>query len=136
MKRTVELPEWMDTLSQLYNICLVNFAKPVTLFEGPMDAFIFGKNSVANTGANKKFPMDINIRNFYDADSTGQKRSFEAINRGEPVFLWGKLKEEYKLPMREKWDLNDVEIWRHQNLIPKINYQNYFSKDPLDAIDI
>ena len=126
---------YLDTLSMIFNICLIDFSKSITLFEGAMDAFLF-KNSIANTGANKELPVDIPIRFWYDNDETGRKKSIEHIEQGHEVFLWDKFIRDVGLPFRKKYDWNDVVIWvkRNNKQLPLID--NYFSGDHLDAIDI
>jgi len=135
IKKEKLVPDWLDSISQIYNICLVNFSKPITLFEGPFDAFLF-KNSIANTGANKELPIEIPIRYFYDDDETGRQRALEKINEENSVFLWSKLKQEYELPIRKKWDLNDFIIWCKENNKSIPNFNNYFSTNSYDALDI
>lgn len=130
-----KIPDEIDIISQIFNICLINYTKPITLFEGPFDAFLF-KNSVANTGANKYFPFDVRVRYWYDDDDTGKKKSIEKINEGEEVFLWAKFKEDYELPYRKKWDLNDVLIYFKEHNIRTPIFNEYFSDDNLDIIDI
>ena len=127
--------DYLDTLSMLFNICLINFNKPITLFEGPMDAFLF-KNSIANTGANKELPIDIPIRYWYDNDATGRKKSFQHIEQGQEVFLWDRFIKDIGMPYRNKYDWNDAVIWMKQNNIQSPLIDTYFSGDPLDAIDI
>jgi predicted RNA-binding Zn-ribbon protein involved in translation (DUF1610 family) len=127
--------EFLDTLSMIFNICLLNFNQPITLFEGPMDAFLF-KNSIANTGANKELPIEIPVRYWYDSDETGRNKSIQHINRDDEVFLWGKLENDLNLPYRKKWDLNDIMIWAQKNNLKLPLMDNYFSRDPLDIIDI
>ena len=129
------IPDEIDQISQIFNICLVNYSRPVTLLEGPLDAFLF-RNSIANTGANKNFPLDINVRYWYDDDDTGRKHSIEKISEGEEVFLWTKFRSEYELPQRNKWDLTDAMIWLRDNDIKTPNFNEYFSDDELDIIDI
>jgi predicted RNA-binding Zn-ribbon protein involved in translation (DUF1610 family) len=129
------IPDEIDNISQLFNICLTNYSKPITLFEGPFDAFLF-KNSIANTGANKAFPLDIPIRYWYDDDETGRHKSIQKINDGDEVFLWTKLKNDFELPVRKKWDLNDVLIYFRDKNIKTPNFNDYFSDDELDIIDI
>ena len=139
MKKPLEVNEeqmnYLDTLSMIFNICLINFSKPITLFEGPMDAFLF-KNSIANTGANKELPIDIPIRYFYDADETGRKKSLEHIEKDHEVFLWDKFLRQINMPYRKKYDWNDVLIWAKEKQIQLPLIDNYFSGNPLDAIDI
>ena len=127
--------DYLDTLSMIFNICLLNFNKKITLFEGPMDSFLY-KNSIANTGANKSLPIDIPVQYFFDDDQTGRKRSLEHIDKNESVFLWDKFKRENGLPFRNKFDLNDVLIWSKENNINLPSLDLYFSNDPLDSIDI
>ena len=135
MEKPGPIPDEIETISQLFNICLLNYAKPITLFEGAFDAFLF-RNSCANAGANKSFPMDIPIRYFYDDDTTGIRKSIEKINDGCEVFLWTKLKNDLELPVRKKWDLNDVLIYLQEKGIKPPNFNDYFSDDELDIIDI
>ena len=126
----------LNTLSMMFNICLVDFTKPITLFEGPLDSFLF-KNSIANTGANKTLPVDIPVRYLYDYDETGRRKSLEHINNGEPVFLWAKFLRDFCMPYRKKYDWNDVVMFAHKhNKSLPYSISNYFSSDPLDSIDI
>jgi hypothetical protein len=133
--KTEEIPEEVDVLSLLYRITEVNFDRVVTLFEGAFDAFLL-PNSVANTGANKGLPIEIQLRYWFDDDKTGRLKAFEKIENDEEVFLWMKFKADYNLPFRKKWDLSDVLIWGKENNIKFNSFDLYFSKDPLDAIDI
>jgi len=129
------LPEHLDPLSQIFNITLLNYAKVITLFEGPLDAFLF-RNSIANAGVHKHFPIDLPIRYWFDDDKDGRDASIKKINEGEDVFLWTKFKQDYGLPYRKKWDLNDVMIWLRDHNIRTPNFNEYFSNDQLDIIDI
>ena len=139
MKKPLNLTEeqinYLDTLSFIFNVCLIDFSKKITLFEGPMDAFLY-KNSIANTGANKELPIEIPIRFFYDSDETGKKRALEHLERQDEVFLWEKFLKEIEAPFRKKWDWNDILIWAKEEGIKLPLIDNYFSSDPLDIIDI
>jgi hypothetical protein len=133
--KTEKIPDDIDSLSQLFGILFLDFRKSITLFEGPFDSFLF-KNSVANGGANKGFPIELPLKYFYDDDKTGRKKALEKINDGNQVFLWSKFKNEYGLPQKPKWDLTDVLIYFKSNNINTPYWDNYFSKDSMDAIDI
>jgi len=139
MEKSLDLNEeqlnYLDTLSMIFNICLINFSKPITLFEGPMDAFLF-KNAIANTGANKELPIDLNIRFFYDCDDTGKRRSLEHIEQKQEVFLWDKFLRNLDIPYRKKYDWNDILIWAKKENVSLPLIDTFFSADPLDAIDI
>jgi hypothetical protein len=134
-KDSKEIPEEINVLSQLFNICLIDYSKSVTLFEGPFDSFLF-KNSIANAGAHKHFPLDISLRYWYDDDKDGKELSIEKLNEGAEVFLWGKLKYDLNLPPRSKWDLNDVLIYLKTLYTNAPNFNDYFSNYELDIIDI
>jgi hypothetical protein len=134
MKIEKEIPDSINTFSQLFGLFQLNFNLPITVFEGPMDSYLF-PNSIAMLGINKKFPIDMSLRYFYDDDKIGRKKSIELLNKREFIFLWGKFKSDVGLPYRLKWDLNDVKIWAYNNVILP-NFNDYFSQEPLDVIDI
>lgn len=126
---------YLDALSMIFNICLIDFSKNITLFEGPMDSFLY-KNSIANTGANKEMPIELPVQYLYDYDKTGREKSLIHLNKNQKVFLWEKFINDFNLPYRNKWDWNDVIIWFKKNKLKLPFMDNYFSDDPLDAIDI
>jgi len=130
-----EVHDEVDMISQMFGILQLNFNLPITIFEGPFDSFLF-KNSIANAGANRNFPIDIPVRYWFDDDKTGRDKSLIIIERGDSVFLWDKLKRDMQLPYRKKWDLNDLMIWARGEGKQLPSFESYFSKDPLDAIDI
>jgi len=129
------VPDDINTLSQIFGITNLDFRKPVTVFEGAMDSFFF-KNSVAMSGANKAFPLDMRVRYWFDYDKTGLANTVEYINNGDTVFLWGKLANDISLPYRKKWDLNDLILYLKLNKMTTPFFDNYFSSSPLDIIDI
>lgn len=136
MKRNPkEVPDEINMLSQLFGICLLDYSKPITLFEGPLDSFLF-KNSIANAGAHKSFSFDLPVRYWYDDDPDGKKLSIEKLNNSEEIFLWGRFKHDFNLPYRNKWDLNDVMIYLRDHNVNTPNFNKYFSKESLDIIDI
>ena len=134
-KNSKDIPDELNMISQIFNICLLNYSKPIILVEGPLDSFLIN-NSIANTGANKYFPLDIPLKYLYDKDDTGVKKSIEHINNGDEVFLWEKYLRNLNAPYRKKWDINDIFIWCNKNNLKLPNILNYFSKDSLDIIDI
>jgi len=129
------IPDEIDTISQLFNICLLNYTKPITLFEGAFDAFLF-HNSCANAGANKAFPFDAELNFFYDYDKTGIKKAIEKVKQGHNIFLWGKFLKDINAPYRKKWDLNDAKIWAKENNVNLPKLELYFSNDSLDLLDL
>ena len=135
LNRQETIPENIESLSQLFGICEINFSHQITLFEGPMDAYLF-PNGIANGGANKSFPIDLPRRYFYDDDKTGIKNALKRIDEGYSIFLWGKFKNDFGLPPRKKWDFNDIMIWLKENNMNVPVWDPYFSNDPMDVIDL
>ena len=137
--KTEQVPDEIETLSQLFNICRINFNRPVTIFEGPLDSFLF-PNSIANGGANKSFPIEMPRRYFYDDDATGRSNALKRINEGYQIFLWDRLKRDYGLPPKpafgRKWDLNDFMIWLKMNKAVVPMWDKYFTDDPMDLIEL
>lgn len=129
------IPNEVSLISLIFNICLVDFQRSVILQEGPFDSFLIN-NSIANTGANKSFNLDIPVKYLYDKDKTGIEKSMEHINAGDEVFLWERFLNDINAPSREKWDINDVYIWAKNNNVKLPNILDYFSNNPLDSIDI
>ena len=130
-----EVPDEIDSMSQIFGLFHLNFNQPITLFEGPFDSFLF-KNSIANAGANKKLPFDIGVRYWFDQDETGLKKSIQYIENEEYVFLWDKMAHDVNIPYRKKWDLNDLMIYFKENNMKVPRFDVYFSNDPLDLIDL
>ena len=60
----------------------------------------------------------------------------QKLNEGETVFLWTKLINDLSLPYRKKWDLNDCLLWLKAEYKDVPNFEEYFSNDPLDIIDV
>ncbi len=135
MANLEEIPPEIEMLSQLYRITEVNFNRPITLFEGPLDAFLL-PNSVANAGLHKGFPIDMPLRYWYDDDQSGRVEALKKLDDGHKVFLWSKFRTAYSLPYRKKWDLNDVLIWFRDQKLKAPIFDPFFSNDSLDGIDI
>lgn len=134
--KDIKIPDEINTLSTLFNICFIDISKPITLFEGPLDTFLF-HNAIGNAGAQKHFPLDLPVRYFFDSDKTGNEKAFEYIDQGKQVFLWTKFKLDNNIELgRKKLDLNDLLIWAKKNNVKLTRFDNYFSDDPLDSIDI
>ena len=135
LRQTKEIPEEIDFLSMIFNILKVNYNTPVTIVEGPMDAFLL-KNCIATCGAGKHIRFDFRYRYLFDDDKTGRKHSIEMLNDGFQVFMWDKFKRDLNLPNRLKWDINDVVKYCADNKIKIPSIDNYFSEDILDTLSI
>lgn len=135
LKEDKEVPTEIDFLSMLFNIFSIDYSKPVTIVEGPMDSFLL-KNCIATCGAGKNVSLMLEMRYLFDDDVTGRKHALEKLDEGYSVFMWDKLKQDLELPHRDKWDINDLMIYCSENKIRIPNLDKYFSNDNLDSLDI
>lgn len=128
--------EKIDHFSTIFGISTVDFNSTITIFEGPLDSWLF-PNSIALCSINNIFPFDIdNKRWFLDGDKIGKEKMKKLILNNESVFLWKKFLNENYIPEKKKWDLNDIinYLIKENKKIKDINL--YFSNSPLDIIYI
>ena len=110
--------------------------KPVTVFEGPLDSFLF-PNSVALCSAKNSLPFEIDgSRFFYDNDTTGKEHAVREISVGKSVFLWKKYLAENELSSfsHKIKDLNDLLLFMKANKKKYKPFAEYFSTDRYDMI--
>jgi hypothetical protein len=132
----VESLEKMDFLSNVFGILQVDLNKPITIFEGPLDSFLF-PNAVAICSAKNSMPFDIEgSRYFYDNDETGRTYSLKKIQEGKGVFMWRKFMEENELLTIDTKikDLNDLLIFLRKTRKPCKRFADYFTDNRYDAI--
>lgn len=136
LKDNVVVPPEIDTLSTIFNIFTVDAYRPILVTEGPFDAFLL-PNCIATSGASKSINLNLNLYFVYDSDKTGTEYALKRLNNGNYVFMWDKLKQDYKLPERPKWDINDFFIYIRNNNLPQVRYwSKYFTNDILDTLFI
>jgi hypothetical protein len=136
-----------DKLSQLYNILNIDWAKPITVFEGYLDT-VFFPNSIGCVGTNTDvsilFKLGANLRFFYDHDATGVKKTKQHLRQNHTVFLWEKLFEwwagrcknphsTYRKLKSNLVDLNDVAKVM-ENPYERLKLEEHFSKDTMDIL--
>jgi len=123
----------VNRLSFLFGLSTVNFNKQITVFEGPLDSFLF-ENGMSVCGIDNDFPLDIPIRWMYDYDNAGIKKSIEKLNNGGSVFLWRKYLKDLKFKLNvNKLDFTDLMKYIKQKEINKIPFDSYFTSDKYDA---
>jgi hypothetical protein len=130
--------EKIDHLSNIFGIFTVDINKPITIFEGPLDSFLF-PNSVGICSAKNSIPFDIEgARYFYDNDKTGKDYAMRKISNGKSVFLWRKYIEDNKLSSfsYKIKDLNDLLMFIRDNKRKYTKFVDYFSKDRYDMMFI
>lgn len=100
-----------NKISMLFGILRINMHRMITIFEGPMDHFLY-PNSVATCGTGHEFPLSLdNKRYLQDNDKAGLKLAVELIEQGEQVFMWKKLFEDKpELYGNKRKDYNDIYI--------------------------
>lgn len=135
LKQTADIPDELDTISMIFNLLYVDYSRPVTVTEGPMDSFLI-PNAIALCGAGKHIVFPFQCRYLFDSDKEGRKHAIEYLESGNEVFLWEKYKRENNIPDRKKWDINDVFIWAEKNNVKLLRLDDYFSNDMLDVIDV
>lgn len=85
-----------NKLSYLFNILRVDFDRPITVFEGYLDA-LFYPNSIGAVGTETDFGFltaeGVDVRFFFDNDGAGHWKSRKYMRKGFPVFLWHRLFE-------------------------------------------
>lgn len=123
----------------LYNIDFIDKAKPVIVFEGPIDS-MFVENAIATTGAEiSENNMDIlnsiaNVYYIFDNDKAGSAATKKFINNKKYCFLWFKFLANFKLSTKIK-DFNDLYV--EMNRTSKFTFEElkpYFSNNELDTI--
>jgi hypothetical protein len=124
----------MNTISLYFGIMSVDFTKPVTVFEGPMDAFLLS-NSIALCGIDKPTEMFDEIptvRYLFDNDAIGRKSMEAKLKRRKQVFMWNKLVRDFKVREKVK-DFNELVkyCWHNKNESIK-NINDYFTNEPID----
>lgn len=133
-----EALEKIDFLSNIFGIFQVDLNRTMTVFEGPLDSFLF-PNSVALCSAKNSLPFEIEgARYFYDNDVTGREWSMKRIVEGKSVFLWKKYIKDNELTLFESKikDLNDLLLFIKKSGKPCKKFIDYFSQDKYDMIYI
>jgi hypothetical protein len=131
-----DLRAGVNALSKTFRISEVNFGLPVTVFEGPLDSFLY-RNSIALCSVKSSLPFEIDSFQFmFDMDTSGTEKTIQMLNRGYPVFLWEKFLADAKIDRKQfrKLDLNDLLKYAKAHGINLPAFDDYFSKDKLDAL--
>jgi hypothetical protein len=124
----------LDDISSAFGILEMDLTKPVTVFEGPLDSFLY-KNSIATCSSNIDSPIQLStLRYMYDYDKAGREAALEKLNEGKTVFLWKKLFHDSGIdePVK-KMDLTDLVVLAKRKNIQFPRLSNYFSNDKYDA---
>jgi len=122
----------IDPISHVFGIGFLDFDQMITIFEGPMDSWLWA-NSTGLCSLENKFPFDLeNKRYWYDWDKSGISKSMDLLSKGETVFNWGKFLEENGITKNRKWDLNDIVIHLRTTGKKIKRFDNYFTNDVLD----
>ena len=124
----------IDPISTIFGILSVDYSQPITVFEGPLDSFLY-RNSVATCSSGHDVPVDLGtLRFMYDYDKAGREAALEKANQGRPVFLWKKLLDDLGIELYgKKTDLTDFLTLCSRKGIKVPRLSNYFSTDRYDT---
>jgi len=125
----------LTKVSTLFGIMQLNFQRPITIFEGPLDAK-FMANSLALATAGRStddFDEIPTVRYMFDNDKTGKKKMAEKLKKGRPVFMWSKFLKENGLDTYNIKDLNDLILKCFElNIDAHKKIDQYFTSSQLD----
>lgn len=124
-----------NRLSTIFGILRANIYADITIFEGPMDHFLY-PNSVATCGIDGDWPLDLgNTRWFQDNDQAGVKKAIQMLEQGRRVFMWRRMLDENPhLYGSKRKDYNDIFINGQLAGRPPGTLDQYFTDHKLDAI--
>lgn len=126
----------LDILAYTFGIFQINLNKVITIFEGPLDSFLF-PNSIGTVSAVNEMPFEMeSIRYFYDNDDTGRTCALKRLNENKSVFLWRKYIKDNEpfLNSSKIKDLNDLLLFARTKRIKLKPFSPYFSDSKYDAI--
>ena len=136
LKDETPIPDYIESLSMMFNIFNIDVHKPIMVTEGPFDAFLL-PNCIATAGANKNLGIELPFWYVYDSDKTGTEHALKMLNQGYNVFMWNELKKDLNLPYRAKWDITDVCVFlRDSGYKKKVNWLKYFTSDKLSGLSL
>lgn len=130
-----EMINKMRSLSIYFNLMTTNYRRPVTVFEGPIDA-MFIPNSVALSGIDRNNSFFDNlqgVRFMFDNDDKGRSVAMEKLKNHKSVFLWQKFLSDHELPLEIK-DMNELICYGFEHKIKLNKFDDYFSSDEMDMI--
>ena len=128
----------LNKLSTLFNIMRIDMTRPVTIFEGPLDAMFMANSIALATAGRSTTELDEipTTRYMFDNDETGKKKMLEKLKRGKGVFMWSKFLGDYKLNTYNIKDLNDLVLkcFELKQVEPLKKLDDYFTTSKLDAL--
>lgn len=128
----------LTKLSTLFNIMRVDMTRPVTIFEGPLDAMFMHNSLALATAGRSTTELDEipTTRYMFDNDETGKKKMLEKLKNNKPVFMWSKYLADFKLNIYDIKDLNDLVLkcFELKNGAPLKKIEDYFTTSKLDAL--
>lgn len=135
----------MDKISLYFNFFEVDYTYPVTLFEGPLDSFMY-RNSIGLTSVSTDsnfFDEIPTIRYMFDNDESGRLKMIHKLKEGYTVFLWKKFIKQtgierdirdFKFVCKDISDIYKISVDMNKPYYREI--EKYFSSNSLDSISI
>jgi len=128
-----------DKIDSIYNKYAVNVSKPIIVQEGPINA-MFVENSIATCGLSFADDFVTELEKLgtlwflFDYDEAGYTKSKQMLEKGKYVFLWKKFASAFSLPTREKWDFNDVCLYKEKVKFNIGELKPFFTNSNFDSI--
>lgn len=137
MESNIPNVDVLDRLSYTFNVFNVDFTRPITVFEGPLDSFLF-PNSIALSSLHTSVPFESeSIRYILDYDRPGQEKTLELLKEGNTVFLWKNFLKENDINIsRSKIDWTDVMVYCYLNGKRINNASKFFTNNKYDVVHI
>lgn len=129
--------DMLDKLSYTFNLFNVDFSRPVTVFEGPLDSFLL-PNSIALASLHTRVPFETeSFRYLFDYDKPGQQKALEFLKEGQTVFLWKNFLKDHDIRInRQKIDWTDVIVYCYINQKKISGLSKYFTNNKYDVVYI
>jgi len=130
----------VNKLSTLFGLMYADMGRPVTVFEGPLDAKFMSNSIALATAGRSTTELDEipTIRYMFDNDETGKKKMLEKLKKGKQVFMWSKFLDDTKMNIYSDSikDLNDLvkKCFEIKNTSPLSKINQYFTDSRLDAL--
>jgi len=138
-------PKYLNSLFSkedvIYNWDFIDKDKEIIVLEGVIDS-LFVENSIAvlSTVWDWKIDKKLNALNCYylldyDQSKETKRRYLKLLKEKRKIFNWVKLIKDINLPPKDKWDINELIMYK--NINKKLSYSNlkkYFTNDFYDSV--
>lgn len=139
---TDQIPKYINRLTNkdeaIYNYYNIDKSLEVVVTEGIIDSLMID-NAIAILGTSITVNMQekidkLKVYYLFDSDGAGVKESLKFLANRKYVFMWKKFIRDLKLPLQEKWDMNEVILYLKRDNFTFKELKKYFTKSKFDTI--